>query len=466
MTAAPDETAYRSIPEQYGRLVSYSLPCPGVSLVGFLRQALGEPRFYWESSRDHVAFAGFGAALELMAWGADRFETIRRRAAELFSDAVVLDDREPLAGPRLFGGFAFRDDFVPDVAWADFTPAHFVLPHYQLVSVGGEKWLTINVHIPPDDAPRAVLPELEAALRARIAALREGEAAPAQLATQQPTAISYPMPYEAWAQKIADAQAQMVAGTLNKVVLSRVCEVRFPARVQVDGALKYLTGHYAECYRFLFEPQPYRAFYGATPELLAEVSGQSVRTMALAGSIRRGTTPEEDAGYARQLLNDPKERYEHAVVVEKLRERLGRMVDALHVAETGIYRLSNIQHLYTPITGRLQENSGVLPVVAALHPTPALGGDPRERAMQIIRESEPVPRGWYAAPVGWLDRHMDGQFAVAIRSAVAQERRVWLYAGAGIVAESVPEKEWAETALKFRPMLDALGIREQSHVEP
>ena len=153
-------------------------------------------------------------------------------------------------------------------------------------------------------------------------------------------------------------------------------------------------------------------------------------------------------------------------MVEKLRERLGRMTGTLHVAETGIYRLSNIQHLYTPITGHLQESGGVLPVVAALHPTPALGGDPRRRAMQVIRESEPVPRGWYAAPVGWLDRHMDGQFAVAIRSAVAQEQRVWLYAGAGIVAESVPEKEWAETALKFRPMLDALGIREQSHVQP
>jgi menaquinone-specific isochorismate synthase len=97
-------------------------------------------------------------------------------------------------------------------------------------------------------------------------------------------------------------------------------------------------------------------------------------------------------------------------------------------------------------------------VIAALHPTPALGGSPRELAMQLIGEYEPVPRGWYAAPVGWIDRNLNGQFGVAIRSAVAQEKRVWLYAGAGIVAESEPQKEWDETALKFKPMLNALGI--------
>jgi menaquinone-specific isochorismate synthase len=99
-----------------------------------------------------------------------------------------------------------------------------------------------------------------------------------------------------------------------------------------------------------------------------------------------------------------------------------------------------------------------------LHPTPALGGDPRDLAMQVIAEAEPVPRGWYAAPVGWIDRNLDGQFTVAIRSAVAQEKRVWMYAGAGIVAESIPQKEWDETALKFRPMLDALAIKDKVNV--
>ena len=123
-----------------------------------------------------------------------------------------------------------------------------------------------------------------------------------------------------------------------------------------------------------------------------------------------------------------------------------------------VYTLSNIQHLYTPIQGKLAAAIGVLPLVETLHPTPALGGAPREQALAFISQAESVPRGWYAAPVGWIDHNLDGAFGVAIRSAVAQRQRVWLYAGAGIVADSEPEKEWAETGWKFRPIQQALGV--------
>src|SRR5690606_8678092 len=125
------------------------------------------------------------------------------------------------------------------------------------------------------------------------------------------------------------------------------------------------------------------------------------------------------------------------------------LTTTLNIGQTGILRLSNIQHIHTPLSGVLKDDNGIVPVVEALHPTPALGGSPRQLAMQLIGEYEPVPRGWYAAPVGWIDRNLNGQFAVAIRSAVAQEKRVWLYSGAGIVADSEPQKEWDETNLKF-----------------
>ena len=150
-----------------------------------------------------------------------------------------------------------------------------------------------------------------------------------------------------------------------------------------------------------------------------------------------------------------------------LLERLAPLTAQLEISpQPGVYKIANIQHLLTPVRGRLLEALGVLPVAAALHPTPALGGKPRALAMAFIQQVEPVPRGWYAAPVGWIDVHMDGAFAVAIRSAIAQERRVWLYAGAGIVADSEPDKEWEETALKFRPMLEALGVEKAMNASP
>lgn len=457
LNSTPD---FQPIPQHYGRLVSDSLPCPGVTLRQFLQQAQGQPRYYWESSRDVLAFAGSGTAIELVAWGEKRFETIHERARELFAGAVNFNTTELLAAPRLFGGFAFREDFVPDNTWWDFTPAHFVLPHYQLLSLNGQTWLTINANLPLDEDPTGIQAELREALQAKIAELRAGAGQGETAVRPQPVELDYPMDFATWRDKILSATARMKQGELNKVVLSRVAEVRFDRPVDVLAALEYLAGAYPETYRFLFEPRPSHAFYGATPELLVDVRGSELATMALAGSMRRGETAEADEANASALLASEKDRYEHQLVIDQMRGRLEPLTDELLIGETGIMRLSNILHIHTPISGRLKGQGGVLPLVRALHPTPALGGDPRELAMAIIREMEPVPRGWYAAPIGWIDQNMDGQFGVAIRSAVAQDRRVWMYAGAGIVAASDPEKEWDETALKFRPMLDALHIRD------
>jgi menaquinone-specific isochorismate synthase len=463
------------INHQSSRLISYSQPAPGITAANFLAQARGRERFFWEDVRDRIIFAGFGTAVNLFAWGDGRFQSIQEQTKALFANVILLNETNPLATPRLFGGFAFRDDFTPDNTWAAFHPAHFILPHYQLVQVGGDSWLTINTLIPPDEEPAASLPILKEALAARYAVLknegvkgRRGEGGilvhPFTPATEgRPPAhpfIHYPMPYDTWAEKINDIRHQIRTTPLKKAVLARVAELRFPDRVDVDGALTYLNAHYNDCYRFLFEPRPFHAFYGATPELLAKVEGRTLTSMALAGSIRRSADPLEDAALGQQLLNSAKDRHEHELVVYSILERLAPLTDKLEIApQPGVYKINNIQHLYTPVRARLLEANGILPIAELLHPTPAMGGTPRRLAVQVIRDAEPVTRGWYAAPVGWIDVNLDGAFAVAIRSAVAQERRAWLYAGAGIVADSEPEKEWEETALKFRPMLEALQVQ-------
>ena len=443
-------------------LISYSQPAPGITATDFLVQARGSERFFWEDVRDRIIFAGFGTAVNLFAWGNGRFRSIQEQAKTLFADAILLNETNPLAAPRLFGGFAFRDDFIPDNTWAAFHPAHFILPHYQLVQVGGDSWLTINALIPPDEEPAASLPVLREALATRYAVLKDEGVTPAHPLTSSPLHpfIHYPMPYDTWTEKIDDIRQQIHTTALKKVVLSRMAELRFPGRVDVDGALAYLNEHYNDCYRFLFEPRPFHAVYGATPELLAKVEGCTLTSMALAGSIRRSANPLEDAALGQQLLNSAKDRHEHELVVYSILERLAPLTDKLEIApQPGVYKINNIQHLYTPVRARLIHSNGILPIAELLHPTPAMGGTPRRLAMQVIRDAEPVTRGWYAAPVGWIDVNLNGAFAVAIRSAVAQERRAWLYAGAGIVADSEPEKEWEETALKFRPMLEALQVQ-------
>ena len=448
---------YTPLPTPYSRLVSYSLPSPGITAADFLHRAQGHERFYWEDGREQITFAGFGVATELFAWGEGRYESIARQARELFRDTLVLNEQAPLAAPRLFGGFAFRQDFTPDNTWAAFHPAHFVLPHYQLVQQGDESWLTINAQLQPDEALESLIPQLREALTARYELLLAEPSRVNQMPA--PVAVNYPMSFAAWEQMINEATIRTRTTAMSKAVLSRVCEIRFGERVNVDGALDFLAQKYASSFRFLFEPRPAHAFYGATPELLVRVNGRSLTTMGLAGSIARGKTAVADAALAQEMLNSAKDRHEHAIVVDSIRRRLEPLTDCLDAPDVPtVLQLSNIQHLHTPISATLRQATGVLPLVEILHPTPALGGSPRHLAMQFIQEAEPVTRGWYGAPVGWIDHNLDGAFAVAIRSAVAQEKRVWLYAGAGIVSDSIPQKEWDETVLKFRPMLEALRL--------
>jgi len=437
------------------RLVSVSCRCPNnVSPEAFLASARGRERFYWRDNE--VTLVGIGITAEITAWGERRFEIVREKATALFDGVQVLDGGAVMAQPRLFGGFSFQSDFITERTWAQFAPAYFILPHFQLVSHDGEQWLTLNIQLGEDEIADETA--LQAALVEQCTAL-QGLSYSRQ-PSAHPTQVDYPMSFEQWTTMIHSAVHQMQTGILKKVVLARVCELRFEERVDVDRALDFLNEAYADSYRFLFEPVPYLAFFGATPELLVAVQGQELRTMALAGSIKRGATTTDDEALTARLLADPKERYEHQLVVDGIRERLTPLTTALAIpAQPGTLQLRNIQHLFTPVQGRLKAANGVLPLLETLHPTPALGGMPQAGALDFIRHAEPVPRGWYAAPIGWIDSQLDGTFAVAIRSAVSQNERVWLYAGAGIVAESQPLREWEETALKFKPMLDALGAQ-------
>lgn len=438
-----------------GHLISISQRCDGLTAEAFFAAAAGRERYYWNDG--HMAAAGMGIAAELTAWGERRFEAVAEKARALMAGVQFLGASSPKTKPRLFGGFSFQPEFVTERIWAQFAPAYFVLPHYQLTCADGETWLTLHVQLGPDEAVDA--DGLAQALDEQCALLAQAASARQAEPRRAPVQVNYPMPFETWASTIQAAVGAMSAGALRKVVLARVCEVRFDGLVDVDGALGFLNRAYADCIRFAFEPIPHLTFFGATPELLVSVQGTHLETEALAGSIRRGAQPEDDEALGCTLLADPKERSEHQHVVDGIRDRLAGVAASIHhAAVPQLRRLKNIQHLHTPIEAELLQPQGVLPLVDLLHPTPALGGSPREEALAFIRTAEPVPRGWYAAPIGWIDADLDGAFAVAIRSAVSQGDRVWLYAGAGIMPTSQPDREWAETALKFRPMLNALGV--------
>ncbi|HEX2621336.1 MAG TPA: isochorismate synthase [Phototrophicaceae bacterium] len=449
-----------TVMETESRLVSitHQINFP-VDLIAFLLLAPPSTRrVYWENQKLDLAFAGFDIAAEIFASDSDRFATVTREIKDLFSRSLI-ESPDPAAMPRLFGGFAFQPDFQPEGIWQAFPAAYFMLPRYQISCSGNQTWLTINACV----TVTSEIESLRAELKDLVQRLSVSPASSSDNFASIPSyRFSYPLEQQDWNRQINETTHRIKAGELEKVVLSRTCDVNFTAPVDPLNALSRLRERYPDTYRFLLEPLPGQAFFGATPELLISVNGRQIFTGALAGSIKRGATNQEDDQIAAQLFPNPKERHEHNLVVIALEDLLLPITSKLNVPEAPqILKLSNIQHLYSPITGELKSDLSVLEVVEKLHPTPALGGYPRQIAVETIRQNELIARGWYAAPVGWVDAQGNGVFAVAIRSAVSNGNQARLYAGVGIVADSDPDREWDETRLKFRPMLDALGVSSQ-----
>jgi menaquinone-specific isochorismate synthase len=378
-----------------------------------------ETRALWLRPATGEAFVAVGSACTLTR---DAAAVWRQLAAEAESRA-----------PMLVGGFTFDMQAPASALWRGFGPERFVLPERVWQMQNGVSTLTTNTVKGVPNAPGL---EPERISRTARAGLNPDE----------------------WRTLVGEVAAEIREGHLGlrKVVLARTQQVHM--QVPVEAALRRLAETYPSCTVFAFASGA-ACFLGATPERLVALHNGTATTMALAGSGPRGATPEVDASLARRLLHDAKERTEHAVVVDALREDLAPFsARVIAAAEPRIHTLPNLHHLITPIRAQVRPGCSVLDLVSRLHPTPAVGGYPRESAMALIREREELDRGWYAAPLGWVDAHGQGEFVVALRSALVRDGTATLFAGCGIVGDSDPETENAELGWKLRPMLTALGV--------
>lgn len=445
-------------------IASHSQPAPAWwhadPVAFFARGAVSHDyRAYWERPAQGTAFAGLGAARVIRCDGPDRFAAaataVRADLAMAAYDESELPAR-PASALVYLGGFAFDPDRARASDWAGYPDGLLVLPRLLLVVRDEAATLTVNALIAPGSDG---VVEAAAALR-DLAALTAAPAA-GHNSWRQPAGVveASDLPSaEDWQASVRVTAADVRAGQFEKVVLARTLQVRADTPFDQASALRALRTAYPSAYIFAVAVRNH-CFLGATPELLVQLRGRDVATTCLAGSTARGATPGEDERLARVLLESTKNRVEHQIVVRYIQEALAPLCDELqaNAAAPRLMRVRNVQHLYTPVRGRLNADRSILDLIARLHPTPAVGGFPRDAALAAIRAREPFDRGWYAGPVGWLDRD-GGEFAVGIRSALLADDRATLYAGGGIVASSDPAAEYAETDWKFKPMLAALGV--------
>jgi menaquinone-specific isochorismate synthase len=255
---------------------------------------------------------------------------------------------------------------------------------------------------------------------------------------------------------VRSALEKIQASHLSKIVLADALDVRSNNQFDLYKSLDNLRQIHPNCYIFSTSNGKGQNFIGASPERLISIQNQQLITDALAGSAPRGKTPAEDAANANRLLNSEKERHEHSLVIDFITQRLSQLGILPQVLPPRLRQLSNIQHLWTPINAIVPANVHPLKIVAQLHPTPAVAGAARDVACAEIRRYESFERGLYAAPLGWIDSQGNCEFIVGIRSALIDGDRARLYAGAGIVAGSDPDKEFAEVQLKLQALLKAL----------
>jgi len=416
----------------------------------------------WHQPAAGFALVGIGRAWAVETDGPDRFGHAAAAWAALTAGLVQPGDLPRGAGPVLVGGFGFSSGRPVDPAWAGFGAASLVLPALTWARTSAGAFQTEAVVV--GDAAEAGrdgrgerLPRLDDLVaRARTLAPAPGAIAARPVGARLAEVGGRPN-RAAWDRLVGLYAGAVGRGRLDKVVLARRVELRAPTELDVPNALRRLAAAAPESTVFAFA-RGERTFLGATPERLVRTEGREFATVALAGSIRRGADAAEDGTLAAELLSSEKEREEHGVVVEMLRASLAPLCETLELDRApGVMTLHHVQHLVTEVRGRLHERAGILALAGVLHPTPAVGGEPRGLALELIAEHEGFERGWYAGPIGWVDIAGDGELAVALRSGLVAGTCATLFAGCGIVADSDPDREWEESRVKLRTVAGALG---------
>jgi len=383
------------------------------------------------------------AARILVGTGGARVERAAEAAAALLAGAEVDDPTGAGLGPVAVGALPFSPD----------APGELHVPALLLRrDPAGATWVTATA-----PAPAAPPPAAELLARLRELADREARRVPERDGARRwPAARRLDRPdghLDAWRGSVALALEAIAGGRLDKVVLAReaLVEAAWPfPRAELLRRLRARAGLEAYVYAS-------GGLVGASPELLVSRRGRVAISRPMAGTVPRGATAAAEARGLARLTGSAKEAVEHRLVVDAVTEGLAKVADRVEVAPPEVVRLATVAHLATEVTADLTEPlPSALELAGLLHPTPAVGGCPRDAAMAAIAALEPFDRGRYAGPVGWVDAAGDGEWAVALRCAALDGRRARLLAGAGIVPGSDPDAEWAETEHKLAAMLEVL----------
>jgi isochorismate synthase len=409
-----------------------------------------------QPDRDGFVLAGLGCAQALESRGPGRFREVAVRARDLGRRAFVDDaaedpERPGAAGPVFVGGFAFAENGGQTPEWSSLAPASLVLPELSFTRHRGEARMTVSVVVHPDRAHRL------ASVLERVAELDAARMPLIDPDPVQPTRVASAAPPSHFEEAVERAVERIQRGELEKIVLAREVRAHAPVPPDPGAVLGALRDVFPACFCWCVGT-PELAFVGASPELLVRRDGARAQTVALAGTTRRSADPAVDDHLGEQLRRSVKDREEQAIVARRIERTLEPVSVWVTAADDPVLvKVQNVQHLATPIRAQLADPLPAVELAGMLLPTPAVGGEPRDAALPLIPALEGLDRGWYAGAVGWTDLAEDGEFCVALRCALLRGEIAHLYAGCGIVRDSIPAEELAESEVKLDALLPLLS---------
>jgi salicylate biosynthesis isochorismate synthase len=457
-----------------GRLAGAIFGLPGgaipdpIALFAAALDAGLEPSL-WLKPVDGFALVGIGCAWSVQADGPERFTAVAEAWERLLAGSRLGGETSAVraVGPLLVGGLGFTGDLPVDPGWLPFGAASMSVPELLVAQTPAGGWLTASfVATAGTDAHASTareaperLERLWTSLLADVAAAA-GQSPPHAGDAQGPvplTVVAEQPDRRTWDRLVDRFAGAVGRGRLDKVVLARRRDLTSAVDIDTVAAVRRLAAGSPTSTTYAFV-RGGNVFLGATPERLISTQGKDFQTVAMAGSIRHDDDVAREASLAAELLSSDKDREEHEIVVDMIRTLLEPVAAEIHVAPSPVVAtFGTVQHLVTTVTGRLRDRAGILKLAGLLHPTPAVGGEPRALALELIAEHEGFERGWYAGPLGWVGADGDGEFVVALRCAVVSGRNAALFAGCGIVADSDPEREWEESRNKMLVVASALG---------
>ncbi|MGL5033276.1 MAG: isochorismate synthase [Microcystaceae cyanobacterium] len=418
--------------------------------------------FYGENREQEEALLGYGVSQDFSLINnrevtdfskGDRFSLAQQFIENCFKEIIILPGQNSLIlSPQIFCSFSFFDTGLPT---DPFPNAFLFLPQIQLTKKLNKYFLSCNICLNKTVNLKFLIKQIYR----QIAIIKQARETNYNLDSFPNVQTLVPIPVNSQAQIQQSIQSILQAikeKQLGKVVLAQALDLLSPQNFQIEHCLHHLRTHYSDCYLFSIGNGKGDCFIGASPERLLSIKKSELITDALAGSAPRGKTPQKDAHFAHQLLQSQKERHEHQAVIEFILQQLTELGLTPQESPLKLLKLSNIQHLWTPIYAHLPAHLHPLEIIAKLHPTPAVAGVPTQAACEMIKRHENFARSLYASPLGWVDYEGNSEFIVGIRSALITENKARLFAGAGIVAGSEPAREVAEINLKLETLLKTL----------